>query len=371
MGGICIRDERIYLSEESVLSESQGEMDQPITQQQWTREWKLLEGASSARAMYEKDKSLEVGAKTGHLELRTLLDNPTCYQLIISFANEKNKRIVVRCWSSLQSLRTTPEKYRRRKGMEIYNKYVKNRPEDLVKLSTLPDEDFNKIAEFFDAPPPEDPVLLNDMNSLVDALLPLQRKCFSVIYDQVFMLFKVQPAYKDMIGMLKMKYNQVVPADFEYICELGMGAFGIVVKCRKISTGRYYAMKIQRKTALLQHFDKEPWRIDDEKKAYAACTHPYLVEFAYSFQTPTLAIVAMGLVTEGDLQVLLANCPNNMLEHKFVRFYSAELVSAISFLHDMGLIYRYVVWRVSVRMSELFSFVILMFCIDVLRYVVT
>jgi serine/threonine protein kinase len=324
---------------ERVTSESTPPREEE-PQQMWSREWEVLKSASECRKLYEKDKSLPVGAKTGQLELRTLLDNSTCYQMIYSFSKEKKKSIVVQCWTSVQSLRATPEKYRRRKGVEIYQKFVRDKPEELTRLCTLSDEDYKKVSEFFEKTPPVNPRELNDLATLVDVFVPLQRNCFNIIYDQIFMLFKVQPMYKEMIRMLKMKYNQVIPSDFEYICELGMGAFGIVVKCRKKSTGMYYAMKLQRKTAMCQHFDKEPWRIDDEKKAYAACVHPFLVEFAYSFQTPTLAIVAMGLVTEGDLQVLISNSPNNQLGHQHVWFYSAELVSAISYLHDMGLIYR-------------------------------
>lgn len=341
MGGVWARDVRIYADTAPKQSDAGTEgTDIADVYQQYQREWQVLKSAAEARTMYENDRSLPVGAKTGQLELRALLDDTTCYQLIHSFAKQKKKAIVFSCWTSVQSLRTTPEKYRRRKGVEIYQKYVKNMPEELAVLSVMTEAELKKISDFFEAEPPEHPKELNDLRTLVKILLPLQIMCFNIIYDQIFMLFRVQPTYKEMIGMLKVKYNQVLPSDFEYISELGMGAFGIVVKCRKKTTGAYYAMKLQRKTALMAHFDKQPWRIDDEKKAYAACVHPYLVEFAYSFQTPTLAVVAMGLVTEGDLQDLIANSPNNQLSHQYVVFYSAELVSAISYLHNIGLIYR-------------------------------
>jgi serine/threonine protein kinase len=51
---------------------------------------------------------------------------------------------------------------------------------------------------------------------------------------------------------LKQKYNHVKLDDFEYCRKLGEGGFGLVIQCKKKSTGKDYAMKIQTKQGLLE-----------------------------------------------------------------------------------------------------------------------
>lgn len=54
--------------------------------------------------------------------------------------------------------------------------------------------------------------------------------------------------------------------DFDYIKKLGEGGFGLVVHCRKKSTQKHYAMKIQTKKGLLDCYSDDPWRADFEKQ---------------------------------------------------------------------------------------------------------
>lgn len=326
---------RVYVDERGISSEDRS-LEADLG---WGREFRVLRSAVESREFYEADGSLLPRSKTGQLELRAVLDEPSCYQMIYSYAKQKKKKIIVSCWYDIQNLKIIDNKYVRRKGLELYTKYIKRVPDDLYNLLGLKenDKDKNECVLFFED---ENTQEINNRNVIIKLFLWLQLKCFNVMYDQLYMQFKITSEYKQMSNMLKIKYNQVLSNDFDYISYLGTGAFGIVVKCRKISTGIYYAMKIQRKRAIIDCFEKEPWRTDDEKKAYACCSHPYLVEFAYSFQTPSLAIVAMELITHGDLQALLLNAPNNQLDHEHIQFYFAELISVISYLHDMGLIYR-------------------------------
>ena len=127
--------------------------------------------------------------------------------------------------------------------------------------------------------------------------------------------------------------------DFEYIRKLGHGTYGIVVHCRKKSTGVDYAMKIQLKEALLKSFQDDPRRVEHEKRAAAACNHPFIISLEYSFQTESLAIMVLKLGTGGDLNDALKSCGGKLDEGR-VQFYTAELVLALSHMHKLGLIYR-------------------------------
>mmetsp|Transcript_28012 Transcript_28012/g.63443 ORF Transcript_28012/g.63443 Transcript_28012/m.63443 type:complete len:305 (-) Transcript_28012:178-1092(-) len=99
-------------------------------------------------------------------------------------------------------------------------------------------------------------------------------------------------------------------------------------------------MKLQTKKGLLECFQDDPWRADFEKQAFASCQHPFIVNLDYAFQTDSLAIMVLGLATAGDLQKALNKSAEERLSEDRVRFYVAEMVLALSYLHQMGLMYR-------------------------------
>jgi serine/threonine protein kinase len=136
---------------------------------------------------------------------------------------------------------------------------------------------------------------------------------------------------------LKKKYNKVRPNDFEYFEALGQGGFGVVFKVRKVSTGMMYALKIVPKGHLLRSADTI---VDLEVKILAAVRHPFIISMDYSFQSPQFAFIAMELAEGGTLWSVLKMLQANALSESQVRFYVAEIVEALHYLHGIGLIYR-------------------------------
>lgn len=78
---------------------------------------------------------------------------------------------------------------------------------------------------------------------------------------------------------------------------LGQGGFATVVKCKKKSTGKEYAMKIVNKKHLLDNFSDDPSRVDLEVKTMAMLRHPFIIGMEYSFQTPVFGLMVMELAT--------------------------------------------------------------------------
>jgi len=128
--------------------------------------------------------------------------------------------------------------------------------------------------------------------------------------------------------------------DFDYYGKLGEGGFGFVVHCKKKSTGGHYAMKIQTKTGLLDCYHDEPQKVSLEKDAFASLQHPFIVNLHYAFQTPALVMMVLDLADCGDLNSCLNNSFNGRLSEDRVRFYLAEIILALAYLHQRGLIYR-------------------------------
>lgn len=161
------------------------------------------------------------------------------------------------------------------------------------------------------------------------------------MYHNIYLPFKNKKEYEILCTKLRDKYNRVQPDDFEYFTKLGdCNSHGFIVRCRKKSTGKYYAMKIQNKKELLLNFKEDMRQVDREKQAFSRFQHPFIVNMDYSFQTPSLVFMATGLALGGDLKSLLESSMLGRLNEDRVQFYAAEIVLALSHMHDLGMIYR-------------------------------
>jgi serine/threonine protein kinase len=139
---------------------------------------------------------------------------------------------------------------------------------------------------------------------------------------------------------LNSTYNAVGVKDFDYFELLGKGAFGIVVKCRKKSTGRMYAMKIVGKQVLIESYADNMSMVTIEVKTLAAVRHPFIIGMDYSFQTANSALIVMELSEGGTLKSITRYFRNHLLKERHIRFYIAEIAEALHYLHGIGLVYR-------------------------------
>ena len=112
------------------------------------------------------------------------------------------------------------------------------------------------------------------------------------------------------------------------------------MRVRKNSTGKYYALKIQRKKDLVETYLDDPKRLETEKTVFACCHHPFIVDLDYSMQTPTCALLVLSLANAGNLQDVINDSPDFRVPVERVVFYSAEITLAIAHLHDLNLMYR-------------------------------
>lgn len=297
-------------------------------------EWKLLPSSVEARKKFEADGTLNKNSDPGHLELRSMLDDQLAQAAIFKFAKDVVKaQDIFMCWVDIQEFKSIPtENYRRSKALHIYHKYIKI--DAVLAIGDLDLSVRDKFKKDLDLSK-DDPSVLS-----VNFYEKVQTKCFIGIYHNIFLPFKQTDIYADLQRQLTQRYNNVKLSDFEYFGKLGEGGFGFVVHCRKKSTGKHYAMKLQTKKGLIECFADDPWRADFEKQAFATCQHPFIVNLDYAFQTDTLAIMVLGLSTAGDLQKQLSRSPDERLSEERVRFYVAEIVLALSYLHQMGLMYR-------------------------------
>merc|ERR1719436_137082 len=121
----------------------------------------------------------------------------------------------------------------------------------------------------------------------------------------------------DEPDILTSNETKVSMEDFDLLKVLGRGAFGKVVLCREKSTRTMYAMKI------LQ-----------------TIRHPFIVGLKYSFTTEDRLCYVTEYVSGRELFVHLKNEKSRRFSEDRTRFYSAEIVCALGYLHKRGIIYR-------------------------------
>jgi len=82
-------------------------------------------------------------------------------------------------------------------------------------------------------------------------------------------------------------------------------------------------------------------RVLAEQEMLATIHHPFIVSLHYSFQNPEHIYFCMEYCAGGEFFRMLQQYPNKCLpDEEAARFYAAEVVCALEFLHLMGFVYR-------------------------------
>lgn len=124
--------------------------------------------------------------------------------------------------------------------------------------------------------------------------------------------------------------------DFELLKIVGQGAFGKVFQVRYIRTNEILAMKVMRKEVIIRKDHSEYVR--SERDLLTAVDHPYIVTMRFSFQTPQKLYLVLDFIQGGHLFFNLYR--EGVFSEDVARLYTAEIVSAISYLHGLGIMHR-------------------------------
>ncbi|KAG6498639.1 hypothetical protein ZIOFF_038360 [Zingiber officinale] len=125
---------------------------------------------------------------------------------------------------------------------------------------------------------------------------------------------------------------------FRPVKPLGSGDTGSVHMVELVGTGEYYAMKSMDKSVMLNR--NKVHRACAEREILDMLDHPFLPTLYASFQTKTHICLITDYCPGGELFLLLDKQPEKVLKEDAVRFYAAEVVVALEYLHCQGIIYR-------------------------------
>nr|AML78104.1 putative LOV domain-containing protein [Hydrocotyle umbellata] len=125
---------------------------------------------------------------------------------------------------------------------------------------------------------------------------------------------------------------------FRPVKPLGSGDTGSVHLVELGETGELFAMKAMDKGVMLNR--NKVHRACAEREILDLLDHPFLPALYASFQTKTHICLITDYCPGGELFVLLDRQPTKVLREDAVRFFAAEVVVALEYLHCQGIIYR-------------------------------
>uniref|UniRef100_F1L3L1 non-specific serine/threonine protein kinase n=1 Tax=Ascaris suum TaxID=6253 RepID=F1L3L1_ASCSU len=130
-------------------------------------------------------------------------------------------------------------------------------------------------------------------------------------------------------------------ADFTFLAELGEGSFSTVSLAKEKSTGREFAVKECYKKVIIR--ERKVQQIYREKEAMARLSqkenyHPFIVQIYCTFQDRDSLYIVMTLAKGGELLKKLKKYKK--FDVDTTRFYSSEIVSALSHMHSLGIVHR-------------------------------
>ncbi|KAL6948893.1 cAMP-dependent protein kinase subunit [Hanseniaspora vineae] len=147
-------------------------------------------------------------------------------------------------------------------------------------------------------------------------------------------LLSLQPKFvKEQCRETKGRYRL---SDFQILRTLGTGSFGRVHLVQSNHNYRFYAMKVLKKSKIVKL--KQVEHTNDERTMLSCVSHPFLIRMWGTFQDYYFVYMIMDYIEGGELFTLLRK--SQRFPIPVSKFYAAEVILALEYLHDMDIIYR-------------------------------
>ncbi|GJM91482.1 hypothetical protein PR202_ga07857 [Eleusine coracana subsp. coracana] len=131
---------------------------------------------------------------------------------------------------------------------------------------------------------------------------------------------------------------------FRLLRRLGCGDIGTVYLSELTSAGGgkerpcWFAMKVMDKASLESR--RKLSRAETEREILQMLDHPFLPTLYAHFETDRFACLVMEFCPGGDLHALRQRQPGKHFPEHAARFYAAEVLLALEYLHMLGVVYR-------------------------------
>uniref|UniRef100_A0ACD6AKA4 Uncharacterized protein n=2 Tax=Avena sativa TaxID=4498 RepID=A0ACD6AKA4_AVESA len=142
----------------------------------------------------------------------------------------------------------------------------------------------------------------------------------------------------EAIQMIRSRDGILGLSHFKLLKKLGCGDIGSVYLSELSGTKSYFAMKVMDKASLTGR--KKLLRAQTEKEILQCLDHPFLPTLYTHFETDKFSCLVMEFAPGGDLHTLRQKQRGKYFPEQAVKFYVAEILLAMEYLHMLGIIYR-------------------------------
>ncbi|XP_051128710.1 serine/threonine-protein kinase D6PKL2-like [Andrographis paniculata] len=125
---------------------------------------------------------------------------------------------------------------------------------------------------------------------------------------------------------------------FRLLKRLGCGDIGSVYLAELTGTKCRFAMKVMDKASLAGR--KKLLRAQTEREILQSLDHPFLPTLYTHFETDKFSCLVMEYCPGGDLHTLRQRQPGKYFAEQAVKFYVAEVLLSLEYLHMLGIVYR-------------------------------
>ena len=136
----------------------------------------------------------------------------------------------------------------------------------------------------------------------------------------------------------KSKKTKVKLEDFNFIRLIGIGSYGKVYVASRNSNNKLYAIKILNKDRINNKIQIKS--INTERFILGKLNHPFIMRLNYAFQTKKSLYFITQFMHGGELNYHIYKEKNNYFSEGKTKFYAAEIILGLNYLHNNNCIYR-------------------------------
>ncbi|OVA03608.1 Protein kinase domain [Macleaya cordata] len=140
------------------------------------------------------------------------------------------------------------------------------------------------------------------------------------------------------IHQVEMQHGSLGLKHFKLVKQLGCGDIGTVYLAELMGTSCLFALKVMDNEFLASR--KKLPRAQTEREILQMLDHPFLPTLFAHFSTDKFSCLVMEYCPGGDLHILRQRQPTRNFSEQMARFYLAEVLLALEYLHMLGVVYR-------------------------------
>lgn len=131
-------------------------------------------------------------------------------------------------------------------------------------------------------------------------------------------------------------FHKLKVDDFTIIKVIGRGSYGKVLLVKKKGSEEVLAMKILKKKEMIVR--NQVLHIKTERKIMEMVDHPFIIKLEYAFQNRQKLYLLTKFCPGGELFFHIQKIQR--FNEDATKFYAAQIILALEFLHSKDIVYR-------------------------------